>query len=902
MTDRPRDNRFFYNPGLNQITFGNMDGGLDATNSDIDAAPRDMTNGQNIVNGSSTSKKKRDGSTLYGPFLGTATGILGGFNFVNNSGTQVQMVVYDTKLKNHTSSASTDYAGITFTTNKVADGCFFSNTNKFYITNKTDTVVKVTDGTTVDQSDTNFKKGKYIVAFKDHLLTLNLTNQEDYCWYTDTGLDTFGANNYFRIGGVGTGIEVLKDDKVLLFTNRKVKRLMNFTFDGTGTFPSQLDTLPADFGAIYDRTIQVVNNLCYFVGQDTDGIAEIYVTDGYTVVPIGDPKIRRILDGLSAAQLGNACAVADANNYRLHIAESGSSTNNIGIIYDTVNKHYLTVERRFIVGRSDFSCLWSTETDGQWDIYAGTGGTGQVYKLHANDGLYDELGEERYLTSGAYNVPIDANPAKRAAQGFQMSQYNTTQTVPVTQVALQLKKNAGTTTGLTVRIETDNNGKPSGTLVSATATTTINAFTSTSYAWYMGIFSSVVNLTGSTTYWLVVRHTTEGSGNSQYHWLGDACTPTYAYGNLALFFGTTGALTTTFNPDGNPESTSVDGHVVRSLDPDIVPTESFSTIRSGAGNFAFDGGSNTSADLLADAVTSNTYIELNRALLLFDTSSLPNDAVISAATLSIYVTYRINELSQSLNVTSGTPASNTALVTSDYAIANFGSTTFSTNVDMGTMTLNAYNAFILNGSGIAVISLTGITKLAVRGSGDITNTAPTWVADGLSKVSFQTAENTNKPKLVITYTSASSEAAWTADPMTDQNFAIYAQSPIDAYFDTYANLAADGREFQMRRFQTIFSTVGDYNAEVGFSAGEFSSFDNYLVDLSVESGVAYGDDDAIYGSGVEYGGVQTRNYDWTDVDSFEGRTLKQRVRNRNANQQIEWNRTIVEISQRISQT
>ncbi|MCR4307784.1 MAG: hypothetical protein NUV80_04425, partial [Candidatus Berkelbacteria bacterium] len=176
------------------------------------------------------------------------------------------------------------------------------------------------------------------------------------------------------------------------------------------------------------------------------------------------------------------------------------------------------------------------ETTGQWDVFAGTQGTGQVYKLNTGN-YYDELAEERYLTFGTYNVPVDANPAKEAAQSFKMSQYNTSQTVSLTKALLYMKKVAGTTTNLQVRIETDNNGVPSGAAVTG-GTATLSAFTSTSYAWKQVEFSSTPELTGNTTYWLVVKHITEGTGDSQYAWLGDTCTSTYVNGHLATYQNT----------------------------------------------------------------------------------------------------------------------------------------------------------------------------------------------------------------------------------------------------------------------------------------------------------------------------------------------------------------------------
>lgn len=509
--------------------------------SDINAPENSITGGRNVEIDESNKPTSRHGITLHGNFIGETTGILGGFNFINRGGTQEELVVYDTGVYRKSSGVWTLLTGgTTLTTNLKADGAYMPLTNKFYITNGTNHVQVYTSGGTIAE-DTAFKKGKYIIHFQNRMLVANISSQEDYVWYTDLGVDTFSANNYFRVEGAITGI-VEYYDKVLIFTKRKIYRLQNFAFDGTIAGPEAVITLPTDFGAIFDRTIAVVNNFVYFLGQDSKKKVDIYKCDGYKAVPIGDDRIRTTLNGLSTAQLENACAVAEGLRYRVHVAEAGQTTNNLGIVYDSARSIFHTPEVRFIAARADFSCLWSSETSGAWGIYGGSSGTGQVYKL-SSSADYDELSEERYLTRGTYNVPVDASPAKRAAQSFKLHNYNTSNTVSVGRVVLLMKKNTGTTTDLQVRIETDNSGQPSGTAVT-NGTATLSAFTDSSYAWKTVSFATAPQLTGNTTYWLVVQHVTEGSGDSQYYWLGDACTPTYTYGNLATYATATWAADT----------------------------------------------------------------------------------------------------------------------------------------------------------------------------------------------------------------------------------------------------------------------------------------------------------------------------------------------------------------------
>lgn len=674
-----RSNTFFRSPGIEEFTVANLIGGLNNTDSDFDILNNELSDGQNMIKIPHAAIGKRDGISLYGNFIGTTTGILGGFNFVNQAGTQDQLIVYDTVLKRYNAGNWDDVSGVTFTTGKQADGAYFPFNDKFYIVNNQDNVVKYTSSASVDQSDSSFKKGKYIEHFQNRLLVANVSGQENRVWYTDNQVDTFGANNWFQVDGNIIGLRTYFD-KILTFTKRKIYRLANFSFDGTSSWASQLYDLPIVFGTIADRSIQIVNGYIYFLGQDTDGKCSIYKCDGMSAEPISDDKIQNTMNSLSTSQLENACAIADGNNYLLYVAESGQTTNNIGIVYDTTTGLFQPIERRLIAGRVDFSCLFASETSGQWEIYAGTQGSGQVYKLHANEGLYDELPEERYLTQGSVNMAIDVNPAKRGAQSFKLSQYNASQSIYITKLALFLKKVSGTTTELTVRIETDDSGKPSGTLVHASATATISAFTDTSYLWKIISFTPFT-VAGNTTYWLVLQHTTEGSGDSKYSWLADSCTSTYANGNVATY----------------------------------------------------------------------------------------------------------------------------------------------------------------------------------------------------------------------------ASSAWTGDTTTDACFVIYVESAIDAYADSKAFLINNGKEFQLRRFQSIFSTVGSYSMEVGFATGGFSTFENYLIDLTGNTGAVY-DSTNKYDDGSKYdSATENRKYNWKEVSSFIGRVVKVRIRNRNANQQFEFNRLTLIISKHLRQ-
>ena len=182
--------------------------------------------------------------------------------------------------------------------------------------------------------------------------------------------------------------------------------------------------------------------------------------------------------------------------------------------------------------------------------------------------------------------------------------------------------------------------------------------------------------------------------------------------------------------------------------------DTFANIRGAAGGQSTVDTSTQPAMQLQSTGTTNQFGAMKRGVFLFNTSSLGVGATITVATFSVYVTGKTDQLSQSVGITSSSPASNSNLVNSDFAVANFGSTRFATDITIANITLNAFNDWTLNADGRNNISLTGISKFGVRGSGDIDNSAPTWSASQTANVTAHWAGEANKPKLVVTYTSA----------------------------------------------------------------------------------------------------------------------------------------------------
>lgn len=209
--------------------------------------------------------------------------------------------------------------------------------------------------------------------------------------------------------------------------------------------------------------------------------------------------------------------------------------------------------------------------------------------------------------------------------------------------------------------------------------------------------------------------------------------------------------TLTVYPDPHPETSTVDGQVYRS-----AASETFATIQGGAGTVVDD----STADFyvyLEASTTTNEFTQLRRCFVLFDTSPLTAGATISAATLSLWgISKNGNMGSNPLHIVSAAPASNVALVTGDFTTC--GTTSFGT-VAFASFdgTNSVYTDIALNASGLAAISLTGITKFGLRLDWDrVASFTGTWGSAQAHYYQIASAENASgtahAPKLTITYT------------------------------------------------------------------------------------------------------------------------------------------------------
>lgn len=212
-----------------------------------------------------------------------------------------------------------------------------------------------------------------------------------------------------------------------------------------------------------------------------------------------------------------------------------------------------------------------------------------------------------------------------------------------------------------------------------------------------------------------------------------------------------GADTLTVYPDAGTGSTTVDGGIYRANEDaswDLCRNNTTGSLRGNSAAYCYIIGEHTGSGFQIEHLFTN-----------FDTSALTAGASISAAVYSLYPNTGDKNTSETTNPANpqlyeGTTASANTLVNDDYN--NFGATAFCDSPPtQATMAASsAYHDFTMNASGIAAISKTGVTKLAVRPLNAVTGNAPT-LRSYLGIYMADQAGTSNDPKLVVTYTTGS---------------------------------------------------------------------------------------------------------------------------------------------------
>ena len=141
-----------------------------------------------------------------------------------------------------------------------------------------------------------------------------------------------------------------------------------------------------------------------------------------------------------------------------------------------------------------------------------------------------------------------------------------------------------------------------------------------------------------------------------------------------------------------------------------------------------------------------------RAFEYFDTSSLPDDAEIHSAALSIYGLDSAHlGCTWSIVIQNGQPLfPHDPLIDDDFGEEHYSGNGGERDARLGT---TSYNDIALNGAGLSWINRTGTTKLCLRSSRDISRSYPCSTHEQLTYWSAdETQPDERRPRLTITYT------------------------------------------------------------------------------------------------------------------------------------------------------
>lgn len=138
------------------------------------------------------------------------------------------------------------------------------------------------------------------------------------------------------------------------------------------------------------------------------------------------------------------------------------------------------------------------------------------------------IAEMEYMEIASYSDGAD-----KLAQSFQVGAGT-----EVISVRLWLRKVGGPTGDVTVKIETDSAGSPSGTPVSdGTSNASDASSLGTSFAWVDFTFPDLPEIDGSTPYWLVLETTDSQSPSNYIEWGADGSSPGYTNGEMKSHTG-----------------------------------------------------------------------------------------------------------------------------------------------------------------------------------------------------------------------------------------------------------------------------------------------------------------------------------------------------------------------------
>jgi hypothetical protein len=185
-----------------------------------------------------------------------------------------------------------------------------------------------------------------------------------------------------------------------------------------------------------------------------------------------------------------------------------------------------------------------------------------------------------------------------------------------------------------------------------------------------------------------------------------------------------------------------------------VSQESWSSLRNGAGT-GLDADKTQVYSYLECGNTSNLYTSLNRGALIFDTSSIPSDAIFELIFLAFYTTVKNISLGAfDLGVTRFYPATPGTIAVGDFS--TFGEANLSKYYDyinssgLATSTWDGFYLHTDPSYGV-VINPDGYTNLMLRFSWDMEESTPPWSSGIYDSFACSSMSGGNEPYLELTW-------------------------------------------------------------------------------------------------------------------------------------------------------
>ena len=147
----------------------------------------------------------------------------------------------------------------------------------------------------------------------------------------------------------------------------------------------------------------------------------------------------------------------------------------------------------------------------------------------------------------------------------------------------------------------------------------------------------------------------------------------------------------------------------------------------------------------------DTYY-IYRVGLFFDTSDLPDDCIITSATLSLYGVADFSDVDFDIIVVNGSDL-DVPMTGNDYGDL-LDETTSGGAMNTADFITGGYNDISLNTIGLSWINKTGITKFGLRSSRDINGNTPSSVIGEYVKISLYERGSGYQPKLTVNYREA----------------------------------------------------------------------------------------------------------------------------------------------------